>query len=34
MFKKLEIVDEKDPILRKISKDATFPLSKEVYVKN
>lgn len=29
MFKKLEIVDEKDPILRKISKDATFPLSKE-----
>jgi len=29
MFKKLEIVDEKDPILRKVSVDATFPLTKE-----
>ena len=29
MFKKLEIVDEKDPVLRKVSEDATFPLSKE-----
>ena len=29
MFKKLEIVDEKDPVLRKVSKDATFPLSKD-----
>lgn len=27
MFKKLEIVDEKDPILRKTSKEVTFPLS-------
>ena len=29
MFKKLDIIDEKDPILRRVSKDATFPLSKE-----
>lgn len=29
MFKKLDIVDEKDKRLRKISKDVTFPLSKE-----
>ena len=29
MFKKLEILDEKEPILRKIAKEATFPLSKE-----
>lgn len=29
MFKKLDILDEKDPKLRKISNDATFPLSKE-----
>ena len=29
MFKKLDILDEKDPMLRKISKDATFPISKE-----
>lgn len=29
MFKKLDILDEKDPILRKTSKDATFPISKE-----
>ncbi len=29
MFQKLDILDEKDPHLRKISKDATFPLSKE-----
>ena len=29
MFKKLNILDEKDSRLRKISKDATFPLSKE-----
>ena len=29
MFKKLDIIDEKDPILRRVSEDATFPLSKE-----
>jgi peptide deformylase len=29
MFKKLNILDEKDAHLRKISTDATFPLSKE-----
>ena len=29
MFKKLEILDEKDNRLRKKSIDATFPLSKE-----
>lgn len=29
MFKKLDILDEKDKRLRMISKDATFPLSKE-----
>lgn len=29
MFKKLNILDEKDSRLRKISKDATFPLSKD-----
>ncbi len=29
MFKKLDILDEKDKRLRKISKDAIFPLSKE-----
>ena len=29
MFKKLNILDEKDKRLRLISKDATFPLSKE-----
>ena len=29
MFKKLDIVDEKDPILRRTSKEATFPLSEE-----
>lgn len=29
MFKKLDILDEKDSRLRKISKDAQFPLSKE-----
>ena len=29
MFKKLNILDEKDKRLRTISKDATFPLSKE-----
>ncbi|MBR3523422.1 MAG: peptide deformylase [Bacilli bacterium] len=29
MFKKLNILDEKDPHLRKKSVDATFPLSKE-----
>ncbi len=29
MFKKLNILDEKDPHLRKISVDATLPLSKE-----
>lgn len=29
MFKKLDILDEKDSRLRKISKDATLPLSKE-----
>lgn len=29
MFKKLDILDEKDKRLRLISKDATFPLSKE-----
>ena len=29
MFKKLNILDEKDPHLRKVSKEASFPLSKE-----
>ncbi len=29
MFKKLDILDEKDKRLRMISKDATFPLAKE-----
>lgn len=29
MFKKLDILDEKDKRLRLVSKDATFPLSKE-----
>lgn len=29
MFKKLDILDEKDKILRKVSKEVTFPLSKE-----
>lgn len=29
MFKKLNILDEKDPHLRKISTDAIFPLTKE-----
>ncbi len=29
MFKKLNILDEKDPHLRRISKDASLPLSKE-----
>jgi peptide deformylase len=29
MFKKLDILDEKDKRLRMISKDATFPLNKE-----
>ena len=29
MFKKLDIIDEKDPILRRVSEEATFPLSKE-----
>ena len=29
MFKKLNILDEKDPHLRKVSVDAKFPLSKE-----
>lgn len=29
MFKKLDILDEKDSRLRKISKDATLPLTKE-----
>ena len=29
MFKKLDILDEKDPHLRKISKDASLPLSKK-----
>ena len=29
MFKKLKILDEKDKILRKISKEVTFPLTKE-----
>ncbi|MDD3341302.1 MAG: peptide deformylase [Bacilli bacterium] len=29
MFKKLDILDEKDKTLRKISKDVVFPLSKE-----
>ena len=29
MFKKLNILDEKDPHLRKVSIDATFPLSKD-----
>lgn len=29
MFKKLNIIDEKNPVLRKVSEDATFPLSKD-----
>ena len=29
MFKKLDILDEKDKRLRLVSKEATFPLSKE-----
>lgn len=29
MFEKLEILDEKDPKLRKVSKEVTFPLSKK-----
>ena len=29
MFKKLNIVDEKDPMLRKISEDVVFPISKD-----
>jgi peptide deformylase len=29
MFKKLNILDEKEPILRQISEDATFPISKD-----
>ena len=29
MFKKLNILDEKDKRLRQISKDATFPLSEK-----
>ena len=29
MFKKLDILDEKEPILRQISEDATFPISKD-----
>lgn len=29
MFKKLEILDEKDPVLRKVSDDVVFPLTKE-----
>ena len=29
MFKKLDILDEKEPILRTVAKEATFPLSKE-----
>lgn len=29
MFKKLDILDEKDPHLRKISEDVVFPLAKE-----
>lgn len=29
MFKKLDILDEKEPILREIAKEATFPLSKK-----
>ena len=29
MFKKLNILDEKNPLLRKKSEDAIFPLSKE-----
>ena len=29
MFKKLDILDEKDKRLRLISKDVVFPLSKE-----
>ena len=29
MFKKLDILDEKNKILRQISKEVTFPLSKE-----
>ena len=29
LFEKLNILDEKDKRLRKISKDATFPLTKE-----
>ncbi|MBE6151831.1 MAG: peptide deformylase [Firmicutes bacterium] len=29
MFKKLDIVDEKNPVLRKTSEEATFPLSND-----
>ena len=29
MFKKLDILDEKEPILRKVAAEVTFPLSKE-----
>lgn len=29
MFKKLDILDEKEPILRKVAEQVTFPLSKE-----
>ena len=29
MFKKLNILDEKDPHLRKISENVIFPLTKE-----
>ena len=29
MFKKLNILDEKDPHLRKVSVDAKFPLTKK-----
>lgn len=29
MFKKVNILDEKEPILRQIAKDAVFPLSKD-----
>ena len=29
MFKKLDIVDEKDSVLRNVSKEATFPLSQD-----
>jgi hypothetical protein len=33
MFKKLNILDEKNKILRQISKEVTFPLSNEDKVK-